>query len=87
MDRPAGHVAYAVFGRKQQAVAKALLIVLFFLGVFGWTGWLIWGAILLVMGINHPPVVYDWIPLDFRRKIVGWMALVLFLLTFTPIPF
>jgi membrane-associated protease RseP (regulator of RpoE activity) len=82
-----GHVAYAVFGRKQHAVAKALLIVLFFLGVFGWTGWLIWGAILLVMGINHPPVVYDWIPLDFRRKVVGWMALVLFLMTFTPIPF
>jgi membrane-associated protease RseP (regulator of RpoE activity) len=82
-----GHVAYAVLGKKQQVVAKALLIALFFLGVFGWMGWLVWGGILLVMGINHPPVVYDWIPLDFRRKIVGWLALVLFLMTFTPAPF
>ncbi len=82
-----GHVTYAIFGRRQQEVAKAVMIMLFFLGVFGWTGWLFWGAILLVMGINHPPVVYDWIPLDGRRKIIGWLTLILFVMTFTPIPF
>ena len=82
-----GHVTYAVFGKRQQEVAKAVMVTLFFLGIFGWTGWLFWGAILLVMGINHPPVVYDWIPLDGRRKIIGWLTLVLFLMTFTPTPF
>ena len=82
-----GHVAYAIFGKRQQEVAKAVMVALFILGVFGWTGWLFWGAILLVMGINHPPVVYDWIPLDGRRKIIGWLTLVLFLMTFTPTPF
>lgn len=82
-----GHVTYAVFGRRQQDVAKAVMIALFFLGVFSWTGWLFWGAILLVMGINHPPVVYDWIPLDGRRRIIGWLTLVLFMMTFTPAPF
>jgi membrane-associated protease RseP (regulator of RpoE activity) len=82
-----GHVTYAIFGRRQQAIAKAVMVTLFLLGVFGWTGWLFWGAILLVMGINHPPVVYDWIPLDGRRKIIGWLTLILFLMTLTPIPF
>lgn len=82
-----GHVTYAVFGRRQQIIAKGVLIMLFFLGIFAWTGWLFWGAILLVMGISHPPVVYDWIPLDGRRKIIGWLALGLFLMTFTPVPF
>jgi membrane-associated protease RseP (regulator of RpoE activity) len=82
-----GHVTYAIFGRRQQAVAKAVMIALFFLGVLGWTGWLFWGAILMIMGINHPPVVYDWIPLDGRRKIIGWLTLMLFVMTFTPIPF
>ncbi len=82
-----GHVIYAVFGRRQQIVAKGVLILLFFLGIFAWTGWLFWGAILLVMGINHPPVVYDWIPLDGGRKIIGWLTLGLFLMTFTPVPF
>jgi len=82
-----GHVTYAVFGRRQQDVAKAVMVALFFLGVFSWSGWLFWGAILLVMGINHPPVVYDWIPLDGRRRVIGWLTLVLFLMTFTPTPF
>jgi len=82
-----GHVTYAVFGRRQQDVAKAVMIALFILGVFSWSGWLFWGAILLVMGINHPPVVYDWIPLDGGRKVIGWLALLLFVMTFTPAPF
>lgn len=82
-----GHVAYAVIGRKQRFVAKFVIAVLVLLGVTGWSGWLIWAAILFVMGINHPPVVYDWIPLDRKRKIIGWITFSVFVMTFTPVPF
>jgi hypothetical protein len=60
---------------------------LLILGVFGWTGWLVWGALLLVLGIHHPPVVFDWIPLDRRRRSIGWITLGLFAVTFIPVPF
>ena len=83
-----GHVAYAVFGsRQQQVVAKIFMVILLFLGLVGWTGWLVWFALLLFIGFRHPPVVYDWIPLDKKRKIVGWITLFVFIITFMPVPF
>ena len=82
-----GHVAYAIFGPRQKIVARIIMIVLIVLGVTGWSGWLVWAAILLFMGINHPRVVDEWIPLDNNRKVIGWITLTIFVLTFTPSPF
>ncbi len=82
-----GHVAYAIIGPKQWIVAKVVLFVLVILGVTSWSGWLVWAGILLVMGINHPPVIYDWIPLDRKRKVIGWITIAVFVMTFTPAPF
>jgi membrane-associated protease RseP (regulator of RpoE activity) len=82
-----GHVAYAIFGPRQKIVARIIMVVLIVLGVTGWSGWLVWAAILLFMGINHPRVVYEWIPLDGNRKVIGWITLTIFVLTFTPSPF
>jgi membrane-associated protease RseP (regulator of RpoE activity) len=82
-----GHVAYAVIGPKQGIVARAVLILLVVLGATGWIGWLVWAVILIFMRMDHPPVVYDWIPLDSKRKFVGWLALLVFVMTFTPVPF
>ncbi len=82
-----GHIAYAIFGSKQGIVARIFMAVLLLLGLVGWTGWLVWFALLLFIGIHHPPVVYDWIPLDKKRKVVGWITLVVFIVTFMPVPF
>lgn len=82
-----GHVAYAIIGPKQRVVAKAVLIILVILGVSSWSGWLVWAGILFIMGTNHPPVVYDWIPLDRKRKVIGWITISVFVMTFTPAPF
>lgn len=82
-----GHVAYAILGPRQGMVARVVVAVLVVLGLTGWSGWLIWAAILMFMGISHPPVVYEWIPLDNTRKVIGWVALTLFVVTFTPVPF
>jgi len=82
-----GHVAYAIIGPKQRVVAKVVLVVLVILGVTSWSGWLVWAGILLIMGIKHPPVIYDWIPLDRKRKVIGWITIIVFVMTFTPAPF
>jgi membrane-associated protease RseP (regulator of RpoE activity) len=82
-----GHVAYAVFGSRQRLLGRLMVAALVVLGILGWMGWLVWAAILMVMGTSHPPVVYDWIPLNAGRKAVGWLTLAVFAATFTPVPF
>jgi len=82
-----GHVAYAVLERRQRVLSAAVVAGLLILGVVGWSGWLLWAAILMVLGIHHPPVTFDWIPLDRRRRTIGWITLGLFAATFIPVPF
>jgi membrane-associated protease RseP (regulator of RpoE activity) len=52
-----------------------------------WPGWAIWAVLMTILGINHPPVMYWERPLDPRRRFIGWISLVIFVLTFTPLPF
>lgn len=82
-----GHVAYAVWGERQGGMAKAVFLLLLILGLTLWTGWLLWAAVVYIMGLRHPPAVYDWIPLDKRRRVIGWVVMAIFALTFTPVPF
>ncbi len=82
-----GHVAYAVLGSRQKMVARLVIALLVVFGITGWSGWFLWAALLLVMGIDHPPVVYEWVPLDRKRAVIGWLTLLLFVSTFTPVPF
>jgi len=55
---------------------------------YGWLGWLLWFWILKrVIKPTHPPVMDEALPLDRRRVLLGWLALLIFVLTFTPAPF
>jgi membrane-associated protease RseP (regulator of RpoE activity) len=81
-----GHIVRALFGRRQQAISKVALAALVPLG-FLWEGWFVWAVVLLIMGWRHPPVFDDHVPLDRRRLILGWVALAVLALTFTPAPF
>lgn len=72
----------------------ALLIVAFqyaAVGIFpnlqGYSGWLFFAFIVgRVLGLEHPPVI-DGRPLNRPQKILGWLALLIFILCFTPQPF
>lgn len=81
-----GHIAYALFGRRQRQVAIAVMIGLAVASIW-WPWWLIWVAIGFVMRPQHPPTLIDEIPLDRGRRILGWIALAIFVSTFTPMPF
>ncbi len=80
-----GHVTYALFGAVQRRVAWPLLLALVTLGVL-WTGWLVWAVVALVMGVRHPWMPDEGVPLDPRRRLVAWLCLVVFALSFTPEP-
>lgn len=81
-----GHITYALSQRGHRFLSIALIPLLLSLGFFTWPGWTMWGFIMLVLGIKHPPVVYPEIPLDRKRKVIGWLSFAVFILTFTPEP-
>ena len=80
-----GHITYALFGRWQRRIAWPLLAVLIVLG-FWWTGWWVWAVIALVMRVRHPWVPDEAGELDPRRRLLGWICLIVFALCFTPEP-
>ena len=82
-----GHVAYALWGNRQRTMAFAVIPLLIMLGFVGWPGWFIWAFMAGVWGLGHPPVVDPQAPLGRGRVLVGWFALVVFVLTFAPVPF
>jgi membrane-associated protease RseP (regulator of RpoE activity) len=81
-----GHITYALFGEKHELISKGMIPVLIILGILFWHGWIVWAVIMFFLGYKHPPVVYPYIQLDKKRKLVGWISLVIFILTFTPTP-
>lgn len=82
-----GHVVYAVLGRWHRIVSISMVVLLFILGYMSWPGWYLWGFLTTVLGTRHPPVFQPNIELDKRRKIIAWITLIVFILTFMPEPF
>lgn len=83
-----GHVSYALLGESiHRQLSSVLVVALVSLGVFVWPGWAFWAVLMVLLGLRHPPVIYWESPLDPRRKIIGWAALIIFVITFTPVPF
>jgi membrane-associated protease RseP (regulator of RpoE activity) len=68
-------------------VAGQYGLVFFYPGLQGYSGWLFFAFLLgRILGIEHPPV-RDGRPLSKNQKIVGWIAVIIFILCFTPQPF
>jgi membrane-associated protease RseP (regulator of RpoE activity) len=80
-----GHIAYAILGEKHRWLSKIMIGLLVLLGYF-FQGWLVWAVLLFFLGTKHPPILFPEIPLDPRRKAIGLIALVIFILTFMPVP-
>jgi len=82
-----GHVTYALFGRRHIWVSRLTVFAILTLGVTRlWDGWLIWGILLLFMGVRHPPPIDPDTPLDPKRKFMGWFLLATLAVTFIPVP-
>jgi membrane-associated protease RseP (regulator of RpoE activity) len=85
---------HRVFENKLTAVVIGLsifvgqmLLSALFPTIEGYSGWLLFAFVLgNFLGIFHPPVAHEH-ALDTKRKILGWIALLIFILCFSPEPF
>ncbi len=82
-----GHIIYAVFGRKSKWVFVAVITGLAAIAVFYNPGWLLLVLLLLIFGMRHPEPLDTETGLDSKRRVLAFVILLIFLLSFTPAPF
>jgi len=97
-----GHTVFALFGERARAINLITLVVMGVLAAaslepvqqvlpwlanVGYSGWFIWILLILLMiGPFHPPALDDVTTLDPRRRLLGFVVILLFILTFVPVP-
>jgi membrane-associated protease RseP (regulator of RpoE activity) len=81
-----GHIFFALVGRKAMHLAKLFLGIFVVMGIFFWVGWFVWALLILLLGLKHPPVFDEHVPLSRGRKAVGVLIVVIFVLSFIPDP-
>ena len=84
-----GHVVFALSRRAHRPVGMLTIVLLLALAT-QWVGWLVWAAVVLVIGrgrLRHPPVLDPGFRLDPVRRAVAWACIVIFFLTLVPVPF
>lgn len=97
-----GHTVFALFGEKARyanlVTIGAMVIfavagleqvqqLLPFLRAVGFTGWFVWlGMIFFLIGPYHPPALDDVTRLDTSRRWLGYIMILIFILTFVPVP-
>ncbi len=80
-----GHIVRALFGNRAKYVSYASVFLLLGLGLF-YPGWLIFGFLIIFLGLNHVPPLNDVSKLKPDRKVFGAIAIVLLIICFVPIP-
>ncbi|MEW6360385.1 MAG: site-2 protease family protein [Planctomycetota bacterium] len=84
-----GHVIYALFGRQSRYVFAGILglvVTLSITTVVFPTYGVILLIFVLIFGLEHPPTIYDFVPLDGKRRFVALAVLLVFIICFTPYP-
>ena len=89
-----GHVVYSLLGgRWHRIVSRAawvgcglMVLVPYLLHLTFWAGWLLWFVLLILLGLGHPATTDTDMPLRGSRKICAWATIVLFVVTFIPVP-
>ena len=82
-----GHVAYALFGRKTRRVSAIVIGVTAYIFIFYSIAWFLLLILMILLGFKHPPPLDDQTPLGTTRTLLGGMAFLILVLSFTPAPF
>jgi len=86
-----GHIAYALFGQGQRWLSRGVVAILFVLGLYlgpreDGLVWLIWAVLLTMLGLSHPSVRDEQTALSTGERLWAYAGLVLFVVTFMPVP-
>ena len=84
-----GHISYAVLGPRSTSITFVMVAIAVVLAYFS-SSWIVWTVMIVAMlaafGPRHPRVFDEDVPLDRTRMILALVALVMFILCFTPAP-
>jgi len=81
-----GHVLYGLGREKQHILGWIAMVVLIGLG-FQSMMWWVFAALGLIFRVPHPPTLDDRKELPMPARVMGWASIVIFVISFTPIPF
>ena len=80
-----GHILYSFVGDRHRLISKILVAGLVVMAPIFWWTWLLWAGLLFFFALRHP-VVFDASKMDPTRTRLAWLALIVFLLSFTLAP-
>ncbi len=76
-----GHIFRAFLGEKQKWAGWIAVMIMIF------TGWFFFAIIIMfMMGMQHPPPLNDATPLDMRRKLLFFIAIIILIVCYIPYP-
>jgi membrane-associated protease RseP (regulator of RpoE activity) len=97
-----GHAVFAMFGEKARYINRGAIGILValalsslppvqqylpWLSTVGYEGWFLWLLLIfLLIGPYHPPALDDVTRLDRRRRWLGYLVILIFILIFVPVP-
>jgi membrane-associated protease RseP (regulator of RpoE activity) len=88
-----GHITYAILGTSlQKKISLIAVIALVFVSLLGWPipSYLLFAILILIMGwrhrLRHPPTLADGMGMNQARIALGYIALAVFIVSFTPVP-
>ena len=83
-----GHIAFALFGKSNRAISITMIMLLLIFGIFIWQGWLFSAFLVTILFVRHrhPPLPDSQAVLGWKRKLIGWLSLVVFVIIFLPSP-
>lgn len=81
-----GHILYVLFGKeKAKRTFPFVLGALILLGLV-WPGWWLWAVLIFFFGRRYAEPLDQITKIDRKRKILGIIALIVFVLLFIPVP-
>jgi Zn-dependent protease len=80
-----GHVLYVLLKEKAGKLLPFLVVGLALLGVV-WPGWWLWAALVFFLGRTHAVPLNEITDLNRPRRWLAVLGMVIFILTFTPVP-
>jgi membrane-associated protease RseP (regulator of RpoE activity) len=81
-----GHMLYVLVGRKwAERILPFVLVAVIVLGFF-WNGWWLWAVLIFFLGRTYAEPLDQITTLDPTRRWLAILALILFILVFTPVP-
>lgn len=84
-----GHIVYALWGTQgHRIISYTAFGALVGISLYSWPmmGYLLFACILLFLGFRHPRPRTEFPPLGMGRKIIALIGLIIFILTFVPVP-